>query len=182
MKHQGLKPGAAFINGGKKANVVNEKPAEMPKRKFESKPFVSSATKKQPIHMEMADEVEGIVDDAYTSLSEISDNAGIDAIIATVISSLKNMYYKIVNKDNQYGTADELFNIELVSQSFMAISHVVKIVMYRRSLANRYNIMLRTNCKFAFSAVNMENSAEELSFMTVIDYIIDKFVEEDTSN
>lgn len=181
MKHQGLKPGAAFVFGGKKASTVNEKPAETPKRKLEAKPFVSTAVKKQPTHMELADEVESIVDDAYTNLTETTDTAGIDAIIATVLSSLKNMYYKIVNKDNQYTTADELFNIELVSQSFMAISHVVKIVMYRRSLANRYNVMLRTNCKFAFSAVNLENSAEELSFMTVIDYIIDKFVE-DTSN
>ena len=41
--------------------------------------------------------------------------------------------------------------------------------------------MLRTNMKFAFSAVNMEGSAEELSFATVIDHLIDKFVPEDAS-
>lgn len=179
MKHQGLRPGAAFIFGGKKA--VEEKPAETPIRKLEAKPFVPTVTvKKEPTHMELADEMEALIDEAYESLKEIQDSAGIDVVISTVLSGFKDMYYKIVNKDNQY-TAESLFDIELVSQSFMAISHVIKIVMYRRSLATRYNTMLRTNCKFAFSAVDMAGSAEELSFVTVIDYLIDKFVDKDTS-
>ena len=180
MKHQGLRPGAAFVFGMNKV-TANEKPAETPKRKLEAKPFISSAAKKELNHLELADKIEETIDEAYDSLKEITDSAGIDIVIGTVLSGLKEMYYKIVNKDNQYSTADELFNIELVAQAFLAISHVIKIIMHRRSLATRYNVMLRTNCKYAFSAVNMEGSAEELSFMTVIEHIIDKFVEEDTS-
>lgn len=179
MKHHGLKPGAAVIFGRKAAE--EKKTTEAPIRKLEANPFIPNAAKKELTHLELADETEKLIDEAYESLKEIQDNAGIDMIIGTVVSGLREMYFKIVNVDNRY-TIESLFDIEQVSQAFMAISHVVKIMIYRRTLANRYNSMLRANCKFAFSAVDMEGSAEELSFMTVIEHIIDKFVVQDTSN
>lgn len=181
MKHHGLKLGSVSIYGGKKASTVADKPVEKAKQpKFEARPFVSSFVKKEVNHLDLADNLEEIIDDSYNNLEGVTDSKEIDIVIATIASGLKDMYLKMVNKDNQY-TAESLFNIELVSQAFMAIGHVVKIIIYRRSLASRYNNMLRTNMKFAFSAVNMEGSAEELSFATVIDHLIDKFVPEDAS-
>lgn len=177
MKHQGLKPGAAIVRGGKRTlNTETKTIIQKPVCKVEARPSVSSVSQTPAMHLLMADETEKIIDNAYDSLMEITDKTEIDAIISTIISSLKNMYYKTVNRNNQYATADELFNIEIVSQSFLTISYVVKIMIYRRSLAKRYDTMMRTNCKFIFSAVNMDGTAEELSFMTVLEHIIDKFV------
>ena len=174
-QHNRFKPGAVIIVGGDAANkttsmICNDN--KTIKVSLARASIIKEDTKKTK-----ADELEDLIQDCKQSILENATEEEMDMAIQTITSGLKSYFFSIAHSYIVDITMDELFQQQAITQAFNPICHVIKIIIQKRKIGNYHENMLKSNCKFAFAALQLEDSKEEFEFFTVIDYLIDMFID-----